>query len=150
MKVGISICCICMWIALLVSCSHSIKVTTVTDDIYSKGSIRGNICNVNYIIKNKSEYKIYTMACGHGVEAYGYQTKNNGYYFVSCSKSFDITRFDPDTMFLYMNTKVSIGRIENETRIMREWQSGFCVVHCFFDETNVMEHLNCIKNIKVY
>ena len=147
MKVGISI---CIWIVLLVSCSHSINVVTDGGDIYFNGNISGNICNVNYIIKNQSEYKIYTISCGHGVEAYGYQTKNNGYYFVSCNNNFDITKFEPDTMIQYRNTKISIGRIKNNIRIMREWQSGLCVVHCFLDETNTMEHLNYIKNIKVY
>ena len=150
MKAGISIFCFCICFGLSISCSHNIHTTSITEYVYSNGNIRGNICNVNYIINNKLEYKVSTMSCGHGVEANCYQTKNNGYYFVSCSKNFDIAKFEPDTIFLYKNTTISIGKINYEFRIKREWKSGFYVVHSFFDESNSIKNLKCIKNIKVY
>lgn len=117
------------------------------DYTYYHGSIVGELCNTHFKIGGNFNYRFSTISCGHGVEACEYQTQNEGYYFVSCSQDFDVAHFEPDSVFLFNNTTITIGDLGREVRIMRTWKSKFYVVHCFFDKSQKSRYIEVIKNI---
>lgn len=117
------------------------------DHTYYYGSIVGELCNTHFKIGSNFNYRYSTISCGHGVEACEYRTLNDGYYFVSCSQDFDVAHFEPDSVFLFNNTTISIGDLGKEVRIMRVWKSKFYVVHCFFDKSQKSRYREVIENI---
>lgn len=117
------------------------------DHTYYYGSIVGELCDTHFKIGCNFNYRYSTISCGHGVEAFEYQTLNDGYYFVSCSQDFDVAHFEPDSVFLFNNTTISIGDLGREVRIMRAWKSKFYVVHCFFDKSQKSRYRDVIENI---
>lgn len=150
MKAVFSVIFVLSIIISTISCTRECYLAEIEHRIYSSGCIKGNICNINYKIDNKSEYRISAISSGHGIEAYEYLIKNNGYYFVSCSKCFDITKFKPDTIFVYKNTIISYIKADDGYRLKREWPSGLCVLHYFAETSNLDKNIKKLKNVKLY
>lgn len=150
MKAVISVIFSLSAIGLTLSCSREFFSAAIEPQLYSSGCIKGSICNINYKIDNRSEYRASAISCGHGIEAYEYLVKKNGYYFVSCSKQFDITKFKPDTIFVYNDTEISYIKADDGCRLKREWPSGFCIFHYFKEEMNFDNNIKKLKSVELY